>query len=605
MPRNLLVVDDSPTIGEAVRCALTGEEWAVTAVATRAQALEAIRRNLPDVVLCDVALGEEDGYQVCRALRAEAAGAALPIVLMGGTVSENLASGAGAVAVLAKPFQSDELLDVLQTTLEQAPLAAGEEEFLSLEPAPSAGPGAETLPAGVAGVDEVEIIDLSEGDDLPDVEFLDDLEPLPAPLRDTKIDEGQRLPLSAGELDFGPLGDEEKPEAIAARSLGRDEIGGAGPVEFDLSDFETEPEPVRNLGAPRSAAEAPLLPELELLPLEEPDTPGAPYLEPEPGELLEDIDLEGWAEEDLPAAREGAPPFPGLAPEPAARPEAPPQAGAFEFGLEDLEPLALEAGEAPGEALASASGTFELREEMQESWGEEPDAGRAGEAEQPPPLFAPELGQYAAAGVFAPEPAGAEPSGEGAPAPLWSEEPEDDWESSELLELAEPPGVADAGAYGGAAPGWALEGLSLEEPAAGPVEPLELLGETPARQDEREIWGAEPSGPSAIPCSEEPFPAPAEERAEGEAWAEPPPTPPSGLPWDRSALEPEPLATQVAAGAGEAVRRALLESLSPDKLTPLVAATVERVVWEVVPQLAERLIREAIEKLQSEPPDET
>ncbi|MEW6486816.1 MAG: hypothetical protein AB1578_02755, partial [Thermodesulfobacteriota bacterium] len=242
-----------------------------------------------------------------------------------------------------------------------------------------------------------------------------------------------------------------------------------------------------------------------------------------------------------------------------------------------------------------------------------PAAGPEEEPEQPVPVFALEMEQPAAPGE------GSEPSGEGARTPLWADrpgEPEEARAPSEPLELAEPPSWEETSAAGGAVSGREREDLFPEEPAAAPTEPIELLAETRARADERETWGVEPAEVAGAPWPEEPslsfaegrgeerVAERAEARIEGEAWAEPRPAPPAEAAWDRVALEPEDVATQVAAGAGEAVRRALLESLSPDKLTPLVAATVERVVWEVVPQLAERLIREAIEKLQGEPPDE-
>ncbi|MBI5014895.1 MAG: response regulator [Deltaproteobacteria bacterium] len=56
-------------------------------------------------------------------------------------------------------------------------------------------------------------------------------------------------------------------------------------------------------------------------------------------------------------------------------------------------------------------------------------------------------------------------------------------------------------------------------------------------------------------------------------------------------------------GTEDTVRAALAHTLSLEALTPTVERIVERVVWEVVPRLAERLIREAIEKLRTEPPE--
>ena len=74
------------------------------------------------------------------------------------------------------------------------------------------------------------------------------------------------------------------------------------------------------------------------------------------------------------------------------------------------------------------------------------------------------------------------------------------------------------------------------------------------------------------------------------------------LPAATETTDAQALAAAIAAIAGQAVREALQQSLSAEHLAPLVAATVERVAWEVVPQLAERLIRETIARLQEEPP---
>jgi hypothetical protein len=65
---------------------------------------------------------------------------------------------------------------------------------------------------------------------------------------------------------------------------------------------------------------------------------------------------------------------------------------------------------------------------------------------------------------------------------------------------------------------------------------------------------------------------------------------------------PEPLPRVVVASAEKAIREALESSLSAERLAPIMEAVVERVVWEVVPGLAERLIQEAIDKLRKEQP---
>ncbi len=534
MPRNLLVVDDSATVQDAVRLSLTGEDWTVTAVASTAEALEALDRDPPEAVLCDVAVGEEDGYDACRALRAAAGGAELPIILMGNKVSETLATSAGATSVLAKPFHSDELAEALGDALEQAGLAAVEDDFLSLEPVlPDAGVGG---PGGAAapGAEQVEIIDLSDDEDLGDLELLD-LEPLPAGQGPARAEQEELRPLSAEDLDLlafepappAPGATAPRAPAAEARASGPEHLG---PIEFDLGDFEARAEEE----APGQEPVGALLPELDLEALEAVEPAPAAPAGGQAEDLLADIDLEGWAEEDM----EPAPPIEPVTAE-ASAPTPPPAAApasleSLDFGLEDLEPLDL--GEEEPAAAATALPGFESGEPLDLD----------GEEAAP----APEEGREARL--------------------------DDEW-------LIEP-----------------TEALAVEEPGPGAAEPGALPAEPlPAS----EAWAAEPPAvepeAAALEAAAEPEPVPLET---DETWAAPEPTPAPESPWDRTPPAPEALAQRVAADAGAAVRRALEQSLSPEALTPLVQATVERVVWEVVPQLAERLIREAIERLQEDPP---
>lgn len=44
--------------------------------------MAAVRRHQPDVILLDVILGNADGVEVCRSLKAGPATAAIPVILM-------------------------------------------------------------------------------------------------------------------------------------------------------------------------------------------------------------------------------------------------------------------------------------------------------------------------------------------------------------------------------------------------------------------------------------------------------------------------------------------------------------------------------------------
>jgi len=70
----VFLVEDSPLVCERLRAMLAGIEGtrAVGTAATAREAIERIRSEHPDVVLLDLRLAEGSGFEVLRALRAQA-----------------------------------------------------------------------------------------------------------------------------------------------------------------------------------------------------------------------------------------------------------------------------------------------------------------------------------------------------------------------------------------------------------------------------------------------------------------------------------------------------------------------------------------------------
>lgn len=66
----VLLVDDDPDSLEIVRVMLEGQGAAVTCVNAAREALAVVQAEHPDAVLCDIAMPENDGYWVLRAVRA-------------------------------------------------------------------------------------------------------------------------------------------------------------------------------------------------------------------------------------------------------------------------------------------------------------------------------------------------------------------------------------------------------------------------------------------------------------------------------------------------------------------------------------------------------
>src|SRR6195952_973493 len=117
----LLLADDDRAIRESLERALELEGYSVTSVADGVQALSAIRRKTPDVVILDVMMPGVDGLGVCRVIRAD--GMRLPILMLTARVEVDARVAgldAGADDYLAKPFELDELLARLRALLRRA-----------------------------------------------------------------------------------------------------------------------------------------------------------------------------------------------------------------------------------------------------------------------------------------------------------------------------------------------------------------------------------------------------------------------------------------------------------------------------------------------------
>ncbi|MBO1337810.1 response regulator transcription factor [Streptomyces sp. VRA16 Mangrove soil] len=113
----LLAEDDRP-IRNALERALTLEGYVVTAVADGVEALAAVHRSRPDILVLDVMMPGIDGLQVCRVLRAE--GDRTPILMLTALVEtpDRIAGlDAGADDYVVKPFDVEEVFARLRALL--------------------------------------------------------------------------------------------------------------------------------------------------------------------------------------------------------------------------------------------------------------------------------------------------------------------------------------------------------------------------------------------------------------------------------------------------------------------------------------------------------
>jgi adenylate cyclase len=108
----ILVVDDVPTNVRLLEAVLAGHGYAVVPASSGPEALDAVARELPDLVLLDVQMPGMNGYEVCRRLRENPATQFLPVVMVTASDTEARVSAieAGADDFITKPFNHQELL---------------------------------------------------------------------------------------------------------------------------------------------------------------------------------------------------------------------------------------------------------------------------------------------------------------------------------------------------------------------------------------------------------------------------------------------------------------------------------------------------------------
>src|SRR5512137_515423 len=110
---NLLVIEDDYIVGRTIERSLRGDEFRITLASRGEKGLFLARQSRPDLVILDIIMPEMDGYQVCRAMRADPSLAETPVLFLTAKVKplDRIAGfRAGADDYLCKPFNVDELI---------------------------------------------------------------------------------------------------------------------------------------------------------------------------------------------------------------------------------------------------------------------------------------------------------------------------------------------------------------------------------------------------------------------------------------------------------------------------------------------------------------
>ena len=123
---DVLVVDDDPNIRRLMRLYLEKDGFTVREAERGDTAVEEFHRLPPDLVLLDVMLPGQDGYQVLKAIRKTGNIPVIMVTARGETFDKVLCLELGADDYIVKPFDGKEMIARVRAVLRRT--QSGEEE---------------------------------------------------------------------------------------------------------------------------------------------------------------------------------------------------------------------------------------------------------------------------------------------------------------------------------------------------------------------------------------------------------------------------------------------------------------------------------------------
>jgi CheY-like chemotaxis protein len=112
-PRVLLAVDDNEHLITLFRRRLAGANWQVRGASGGAQAREAIAAEKPTVILLDVMMPGEDGWDLLMSLKRDPETQDIPIIVCSVLREPEIAMQLGAASYLQKPVTHQALMEAL------------------------------------------------------------------------------------------------------------------------------------------------------------------------------------------------------------------------------------------------------------------------------------------------------------------------------------------------------------------------------------------------------------------------------------------------------------------------------------------------------------
>ncbi len=110
MSKRILVVEDQEDNRQIIRDMLATTDYEIAEAENGEQALAAIAKARPDLILMDIQLPIMDGYEATRRIKADPALRSIPIIAVTSYVEEQKARAAGCDEYVPEPYSPRQLL---------------------------------------------------------------------------------------------------------------------------------------------------------------------------------------------------------------------------------------------------------------------------------------------------------------------------------------------------------------------------------------------------------------------------------------------------------------------------------------------------------------
>ena|SRR5215467_6950742 len=120
MPKHILIVDDDKEIREIVTFVLNCNGFEVAVASNGQQLHHLLASHIPDLIILDVMMPGQNGYQLFHSLRSNPRTQQIPVIIMTAraeNIYERISADLGAANHVTKPFHPLDLVEKIKALL--------------------------------------------------------------------------------------------------------------------------------------------------------------------------------------------------------------------------------------------------------------------------------------------------------------------------------------------------------------------------------------------------------------------------------------------------------------------------------------------------------